>query len=80
MSSHPIDNPAATPAVHRNHPINLVLRPDESFRELARKVEYCEITWPQSYIIGQPIRISTDTTKSLTPTTTPTPPQTGEIQ
>lgn len=48
------------PAAHRNHPINAVLRPDESFRELARKVEYCEITWPQSYEMGEPIRIQNE--------------------
>ena len=45
------------PAAQQNHPVNAVLRPDETFRELARKVEYCEITWPQSYVMGEPIKI-----------------------
>ena len=48
------------PATHRDHPINSVLRLDESFRELARKVEYCEITWPQSYEMGEPIRLKSE--------------------
>jgi hypothetical protein len=53
------------PAAHRNHPINAVLRPDEPFRELARKVEYCEITWPQSYEMGEPIQMMTDLETSI---------------
>ena len=48
------------PATHRDHPINSVLRSDESFRELASKVEYCEITWPQSYEMGEPIRLKSE--------------------
>lgn len=48
------------PAAQRNHPVKAVLRDGETFRELARKVEYCEITWPQCYVMGEPIRIKTD--------------------
>jgi hypothetical protein len=45
------------PAAHRDHPINAVLRPEcgETFRELARQVEYCEITWPQCWMGGEAI-------------------------
>lgn len=49
------------PAAHRDHPIRLVLRDGETFRELAKKVEYCEIGWPQFYEMGEPIRIYTET-------------------
>jgi hypothetical protein len=54
-----------TPAAHRNHPIKAVLREaeGETFAELARKIEYCEITWPQCYVMGEPIRIKTDETE-----------------
>jgi hypothetical protein len=56
----PIATPSQNvPAAHRNHPVNAVLRDGETFRELAKKVEYCEITWPQCYVMGEPIRIYT---------------------
>ena len=47
------------PAAYCNHPINLVLRPEdgETFEKLAKQVEYCEISWPQSYLFGEPIYI-----------------------
>jgi hypothetical protein len=47
------------PAAHQDHPIAAVLRDGETFRELARKVEFCEITWPQCREVGEPIRIYT---------------------
>ena len=50
----------ATPAAHRSHPIQSVLRDGEMFRELARKIEYGEISWPQSYIMGDPIIINSN--------------------
>lgn len=56
------------PAAHRDHPIKAVLREadGETFAELARKIEYCEITWPQCYVMGEPIRLSTDKTTNQT--------------
>ena len=51
-----------TPAAHQNHPVNVVLREadGETFAELARRVEYCEITWPQCYVLGEPIFLTTE--------------------
>jgi hypothetical protein len=49
-----------TPAAHRDHPVNAVLRDGETFRELARQVEYCEITWPQCYEMGEPIYLESE--------------------
>ncbi len=48
-------------AANRNHPIKAVLREadGETFAELARKIEYCEITWPQCYVMGEPIFLTT---------------------
>ena len=48
------------PAAWRNHPILAVLREGESFRQIAKQVEYCEIGWPQCYELGQPIRLYTE--------------------
>ena len=45
------------PAAHRGHPIQSVLRDGETFRELARKIEYGEISWPQCWERGEEIRL-----------------------
>ena len=54
-------NEQEKPAAHRNHPINAVLRDGETFKELAKRVEYCEITWPQCIVWGEPIRLKSAT-------------------
>ena len=49
MTDH--DNPAA----FTHHPLNAVLKDGETFEEFSRKVQFCEITWPQCWVIGEPI-------------------------
>jgi len=51
------------PAVFTDNPLKAILKEGETFEELCRKVQYCEITWPQCYVMGEPIRIKTCGTK-----------------
>lgn len=45
------------PAAFSRNPVAAVLKEGESFEEFRRKVQFCEITWPQCYTMGEPIRI-----------------------
>jgi hypothetical protein len=50
-----------TPAVRRGgHFLEAVLRPGETLASIGKRVEFCEITWPQCYVMGEPIRIYTE--------------------
>jgi len=51
------------PAAWQKHQIMAVLRDGETFKGLAKQVQYCEISWPQSCVMGEPIRIQTNERK-----------------
>jgi len=38
--------------------LSSVATPEEA-REIGKRVEFCEITWPQCYVMGEPIRLKT---------------------
>lgn len=57
----PIQLPPTPQHTRRENPVKSVLREadGETYRELVRQVEYCEITWPQCYVMGESIHLTT---------------------
>lgn len=43
------------PQAFLRHPVMAVLKPGETFKEIADAVQFCEIAWPQCYEFGEPI-------------------------
>jgi hypothetical protein len=41
-----------------DNPVKAVLKAGETYEELRRQCQYCEITWPQCYVFGPPIYLT----------------------
>jgi len=42
----------------KRHPLEDAVTPEE-FRQIVKQVQFCEISWPQCYEMGEPIRLTT---------------------
>jgi hypothetical protein len=53
------------PAAFHKHPVMAVMESEEEFRRIRTQIGLCQITWPQCYTMGEPLRLTRSATGGL---------------